>query len=203
MSGSGRVLAALVCSVSVLAAPELRADAARDRLQSERATADARYETRLRECAGRFVAAPCLEAARADHRDALARLRAGELQLDDAARQRAAAARRATLDARAAAERPTRGAGDAPATAMPAASRNAPSASKRLFPAPASLPHAKGLTGAARIAEERGNTARFEVRTREAEAHRAQVLQRNAERAASGRQAASLPAPDAAITPGR
>ena len=58
-----------------------------------------------------------------------------------------------------------------------------------------SLPGIKGPTGAARAAEERESTARFEARTEAAEARRRKVAQRNAARAASGQEAAPLPPP--------
>ncbi len=180
----------------------LRADPTHDGLEAERAAVDARFEVRRGDCVRRFMAASCLDAARIEHRDALARVRAQELELQDAARHRAAAAKRAALAAKSAAGDVS----DRPVSAPPAAPRNEPSPPERLFPRPSALPHARGPTGAARIEQERANTARFEARTREAEAHRAQVLQRNAERAAAGRQAAPLPTPALApdlATPGR
>jgi hypothetical protein len=170
------------------------ADAEHDRIGAARATANAKLADQERECATRFVVSSCVEAARSEHRATLAALRQQELQLDEARRSSAAAARRKAIAERV----------DAQAARASEARPEAPSVRVRQGAEPAqrvereAAPAASRPSAAERAELERRNEAKFEARALAAKAHREAIEQRNAQRASKGKVAAPLPAPSAA-----
>ena len=165
--------------------------AERARIGRERADAQARFEQRQQECAQRFAVTPCVEEARAEHRQALMRLRRQEGLLDETQRKQRAAARLAAIEEK---QRTEREPGAAPrAERRPAPLQikppRQPVAALRAASAPASAPDAE--------AKEQRNRARFEERQRDARAHREQAERRRAQREATGKASAPLPEPGA------
>ncbi|HNJ83987.1 MAG TPA: hypothetical protein PKZ28_10160, partial [Piscinibacter sp.] len=83
-----RLQAALLASACVLLAAlepahaDDRAD--RERIARERAEADTRFQARRQECEQRFAVTACVDEARAEHRQAVQRLRSEEGVLDEA-----------------------------------------------------------------------------------------------------------------------
>ncbi len=176
--------AALSCALSAFAA----ADAERDRITAERVAADARLAAQERECETRFLVAPCLEAARQQHRSTSARLRQQQLELDEARRHEAAAARRKAIADKVEAQQPR--ASEAPP--------GPPRVRVRRAPEPAAAPHSAGgpvpRPPALSASAVQHNEAKFEGRAQAAQARREAVERRNAQRAAQGKVAAPLPA---------
>ena len=181
---------ALLCVISA----GTRADPEHDRIAAERAAANAKLAAQERECATRFVVAGCVEDARTEHRAALARLRQQQLQIDEARRREAAAARRKAIAERVEAQQAR--ASEAPPEAPRVRVRRAPEPSPVTRPPETALPRpiAGGASGANRAAIERHNEAKFEARARAAQAHHEEVARRNAQREAQGKVAAPLPA---------
>lgn len=170
------------------------ADAEHDGIASDRSAANAKLAAQERECADRFVVAPCLEDARTEHRATLARLRQQELQLDEGRRRAAAEARRKSIAEKAEAQQ-ARASDPAP---------EAPRVRVRSAPQPTTAPASRKpddgvlptpATGDApkRNSIEQRNRQKFEDRQRQAQSHRDAVARRNAERAAKGKVAAPLP----------
>lgn len=188
---------ALLCA----AASTAHADVEHDRIASERATANARFAAQERECATRFIVAPCLEDARNENRAMLAQLRQQELKLDEGRRRAAADARRKAIAEKSEAQqsRASDVAPDAPGVRL----RRAPAAAPRGggVDAPAQQAPATGTARAERTSAEKRNQARFDARARSAQAHRESVARRNAQRAAHGKLAAPLPVPLGASAP--
>lgn len=170
-----------------------RADDAteRERLRGERAAVEARFDAAERECATRFAVTDCNDAASAERRAALARLRSAELALDKTERQRRAAQRTAAIrEKEVLQERRLAAPPAAAAPASAAASAVAPRFRLRVPEAP---------TGAGRPrptpADEARHRAAYEEKLRAAEEHRQAVERRNAERAARAKKPAQpLPA---------
>ncbi len=185
-------LLSLLC-VLLAALEPARADdsAERSRIARERADAQARFEARRRECETRFAVTACVDEARAEHRQALQRLRREEGVLDEAQRRQRAAARMAAIEARQRAERERANA--------PRAERPVVSPQLRPPRPPAAAPKAASTPASApdRSAEEARSRARFEARRREAREHREQAEQRREQREQSGKKAAPLPDPAA------
>jgi hypothetical protein len=174
-------------------------DAERARLAAERQALIDRFAQEELDCQQRFLVNACVEDVSRRRRDALAPLRARELELDDAERRRRAAGRRAAIEAkqREQAARP------APASApdRPPRPPAEPASAAPASPASASPPsNAEAQARAARAAER----ARASQRRREdAEAALERVRRRVAEREAAGKTAAPLPVPDAASAAAR
>ena len=208
----------LANSATVLAAAPGTADtidAARERqrIATERAAAEARYSQQERECAQRFVVTSCTEDAKRERRETLTRLRREQNQLDDNLRKARAAERVEELRGRAAEaagrqepkavapREPHRRAppepSRRPARTVDAASAPAPKPS-RVFDPRRPPPEDREAT---RSQQEARSRATFDAAHREAEAHRAEVERRNAERAAKRKTAAPLPLPPAASAP--
>ena len=194
----GLVTFALLCGASggALADPE------RDRIGTDRATANAKLAEQQRECATRFIVAACLDDARTEHRDALKRLRQQELQLDEAKRRAAVEGRRKAIAEKAqpAQARASDALPDAPKVQMrrerPAASE--PAARLDDSPTPRTPRAAASDPSRSEVEQrEQWEQQQFEARRREAQAHRDAVAQRNALRAARGKVAAPLPVPSA------
>jgi hypothetical protein len=197
MNGVARclVLAAVGLAATAHAEPEP------ERIAAERAAAVARLAERERACQAQFVVTPCVGAARRDERVTLTRLRREELAFDEAQRRAAGARRREAIAERAAAQ-------DARASEAPPAVERA-SVHRVPTPSVSTGSHAGDLGAPPRApsppadqrAAELRNEANFEARARAAQAHRATVERRNAQRAADGKSAAPLPAPSGASAP--
>lgn len=182
------VAAALMLSTGPAQADEA---SERARISRERAEAQARFEQRQRECAQRFAITPCVEEARAEHRQTMIQLRRQEGVLDEAQRKQRAAARLAAIEEKQRAEAQR---SQAPRSARPVAPMQV-----RPPRAPASAPRAAAApASAADVAQkEQRKRAQFEARQREAKAHRDESQRRRAERAAAGKASAPLPDPAA------
>ena len=76
----------------------------RARIARERDEATLRFQQRQRECEQRFAVTACVDEARAEHRQALLRLRGQESVLDEAERKQRAAQRMAAIRAKGSAE---------------------------------------------------------------------------------------------------
>lgn len=187
------LIAALFGALSAAAAPARADEAAeRTRIGRERAEAQARFEQRKRECAQRFAVTPCVEEARAEHRQTTIQLRRQEGVLDEAQRKQRAAARLAAIEEKRRAE--TEG------SATPRAARPAPAMQVR-EPRAAKASAARSTSAPENEADvarkEQRKRARFEARQDEARAHREESQRRRAEREAAGKASAPLPDPAA------
>ena len=185
---AGAIAGAGVSAFAAGAAPtvvQAQAGSDRERIASERAAATARLAEQERVCRTQFVVTACVDAAQREFRVTQARLRREELALDEAARRAAAAQASQPADAGPAVPREG-------ARRMP--SPNAPAA-------PAPIRSRRASSAEDQRAEELRNEAALEARVRAAQAHRAAVERRNAERAARGKVAAPLPMPSAASAP--
>lgn len=192
MSTTRGWLAGALAALLVFAAPAQADEASeRARISRERAEAQARFEQRQRECAQRFAITPCVEEARAEHRQTMIQLRRQEGVLDEAQRKQRAAARLAAIEEKQRAE--------AQRSQVPRAAR--PVAPMQVKPprAPASAPRAAAApASAADVAQkEQRKRAQFEARQREAKAHREESQRRRSERDAAGKASAPLPDPAA------
>jgi hypothetical protein len=182
----------VVMPLALLAPANADEAAERSRIARERAEAQARFEQRQRECAQRFAVTPCVEEARAEHRQAMLQLRRQEGVLDEAQRKQRAAARLAAIEEKRRAEQARAAeprAGRAPAAPLQVKPPRQGAAAARPASAPASEP------GAA--AREQRKRARFEARQRDAQAHREEAERRSAERESKGRAGSPLPDPAA------
>lgn len=192
----------LACALVVAAAGSARAEdptadeiRTAQRIRAERAAADATYERTVKECAQNFVVSSCVESARAERHAAHLRLDREQQALDEAKRLRRAEERRKAIEAKTTGEE---------AQAREAAARarsQARSASEpaRAAPLPASGPAshaARPVPDAAQRAEQEARARRaYELKQLQAEAHRREVEQRNAERARKTSPGAPLPVP--------
>jgi hypothetical protein len=176
-------------------------DAERARLAAERQALIDGFAQEELACQQRFFVNDCVEDVRRRRREALAPLRARELELDDVERQQRAAERRAAIEAkqREHAARP------APASAPELSPRPRPAAdSASALPASAALASPQSSAEAQVRAAQAAERARASQRRREeAEAVLERVRRRVAEREASGQAAAPLPVPEAASAAGR
>jgi hypothetical protein len=175
------------------AAEPASAVAEREQIQRERAAVEARYAQTEADCQKRFAVSGCVTQAQAQRREELSALRLRELALDDARRkaeaeenERRLAAKRAEALAR---PQPVPRAASAPraAASAPAGSASAPGDRAR-----------RRSKTADDAAEAAARVAAQQRRAMEAAAHRQQVEQRNAERAARGKKSTPLPVPTAA-----
>jgi hypothetical protein len=188
-------LLALAACVVVVAARAADSDAAeRARIRDERAQAQRLFEEREHVCNERFAVTGCLDAARAQRRETMDRLRQQELVLDNAERKQRAAARAARIREKESIQESKPG---------PPGTREPPVAPKPA--ARASVPAASGATAnaAPRISDEqaRRNQAAFAEKQKQAAEHRADVERRNAERSQKTKASAPLPVPKAASVP--
>jgi colicin import membrane protein len=190
-----RWLAALAYVALVSAHPSPASDQAeRDRIQHERGAVQQAYTERERECQTRFSVTACIDAARRDQREALARLRSEQNLLEESQRKqraadRAAAIRRKVSDQE---ERDREAVAPMRREAVPrAATASAPlRTAAGSTPAPASAADRSGAEARSR--------ARFDARQLEAQAHREAVERRNAQRASTDKPlSAPLPVPGA------
>lgn len=166
----------------------------RARIARERGQATALFEQRRHDCEQRFAVTACVDEARAEHRQALLRLRGQETVLDEAERKRRAAQRMAAIREKVSAEA-ARDASPRPVRPAPAMNVSAPrqkAAASAAPPRPASAASAPD-----RSAQEARSRERFEKRQREAKAHRDAAAARQLERSKPGK-APVMPLPDPA-----
>ncbi|MEO7010621.1 MAG: hypothetical protein ABI156_15840 [Caldimonas sp.] len=182
----------------------------RQHIEADRAAAEARFVEREHACGERFIVTSCVDDAKRERREALSRLRHEQNQLDDALRKARAAERTEAIRKHAAeqAERAGESASREPrvsvrrSPAEPHVGKPEAGAEKSL--PSAQRPHAAGSAaraGVSRADEEARSRARFNAAHREAEAHRLEVEQRNARRAAKHKPAVPLPLPPGASAP--
>jgi colicin import membrane protein len=196
---TGIAFAGLMSVGQLAAAP----DAERDRIRVERAAARSKFEMQERACQTKFVVTSCVDAARKEQRETLARLRREEAVLDDATRREAAEAR--SLANRDRAQSPDSRASEAaqPGSAVDSrqpASRAAPSPNRARNGASKPASRSASEVESQRLIEQQ-NEAKFDEKARAAQARRAEVERRNAQRAAQGKAAAPLPLPAGASAP--
>jgi colicin import membrane protein len=192
------VVALALCAMG--AAAHAAADqtaAERARIRDERTQAQRLYEERERDCHERFAVTGCLEAARAQRREALDRLRHEELVLDNAERKQRAATRTARIREKQIAQE---------SKPSPLVVRERSAAQRKPAPKATAAPSGGASTAASappRLSEEqaRRNKAAFEAKQKQAAEHRAEVEQRNAQRSQKTKATAALPVPKAASAP--
>jgi colicin import membrane protein len=180
------------------------ADPQKERIIAERAAANAKFAAQRRDCESRFVVASCMEAAHKEQRATLSRLHLEELELDDARRRSAGAAREQELREKSQAQQAR---ASEPASAPRRESAREPPQPHAPIEAP-KLPRLKGsIPGAASAASsadrrsiEEQNEAKFDAKERALQSHRLEVEQRNAQRAAQGKVPPPLPLPQGAAS---
>jgi colicin import membrane protein len=182
-----------VCGLLACASAHADDREERTRIARERGEATLRFEERQRECEQRFAVTSCVDEARAEHRQALLRLRGQESVLDEAERKRRAAQRMAAIREKVSAEA-ARDAVPRPARPAPAMNVSAP---RQKTSASAAPRVASAASSPDRSAQEVRSRERFEKRQREAKAHRDEAARRQAERAKPGK-APVAPLPDPA-----
>lgn len=195
-------LGAAMCLLCMSARAQDDAPAQREAIAAERAAAVARFVGQERACQAHFIVTACVEAAQREQRATLTRLRRQELQLDEAQRREAAAARLRAIRSRMAAQ-VARDRAAASAAAGTAPEDHAPSPAPARRPVDSGFPR-PGVHGAPtqdRRAFEQRNRAEFQARVRAAQAHREVVERRNAQRATQGNAVPPLPMPPGASAP--
>lgn len=186
-----RLVGLLLCGATLATPARAEEAAERERIARERSEARLRLEQAQRGCQQRFVVTACVDAARAEHRQTMMRLRREEAVLDEAQRRQRAAARLSAIEEKQRAER----ARDAQGVAPPA--ETAPTTKMPRQAKVRSRPAAPAASAADRGAEEQRKRSRYEERQRAAQAHREQAQQRRAQREKAGRTSAPLPDPAA------
>jgi colicin import membrane protein len=189
------------------------------RIARERADAEARFGARQRECQTHFIVTSCVDDAKRDRRDILARLRREQNALDERQRKEKTAERSEEIRRKA----------EADAARSPPAQDTGPRESSRLKarrPVPVEADTAERPLDAASVPKPRSprapskpvlgslpkspprsaediarSRATFDAAQQEAAAHRAEVEARNAARAARRKPAAPLPLPPGASAP--
>lgn len=211
-SGRGPMLCLLLLAIAGQALAQLPDDAAeRARIERERQAVLARHAQAEQACVGRFQVTACLEAARAERRQALDLLRREQVVLDDA-RRRARAAERLQAQQRRQAEREAQGATAMAAASAPveatavtpggavAAGPGASAPMAAATPASATPPGAAARAAAsasAAAARQAARAAAYQRRQAQAAQHAEAVRQRNAAQDAQRPPAAGLPLPGA------
>lgn len=202
-----RLLSVVAMGVAAagVAAPSGPVDAtARAEIAARRQQVDARYAASQRDCAERFAVMTCLEAARGERRRALSDLASRQAALDDAERQRRAAARHERIEGkqlhRAADERERASAPLLPIETTPLLIRRRPEPAGAV---PSSVPPVPLKRSAAelRLREQRAREA-TEARLQAARQRQDASARREAARRQSGKPAAkALPSVGAASAP--
>lgn len=197
----------------------------RERIAAAKRAVETRFSARQQACLARFASAACIEDAKRERRDALSVLENDRHRLDDRLRQARAAARlesirKRTEEAQQRAEAVSR---EAPRQSQdgrtgpeprhrertPAQESGAKAKRRALdkanlhssAPAASAAPTRSREDPTLRLEREAQKRAAFDAAQRAAEAHRAEVEKRNAERAAQRKPAAPLPLPPAASAP--
>ena len=184
------------------------------RIEVERHAAQSRFEERRRDCEARFAVSGCMEEAKRERRDTLARLRREQNALDDRERKARGAERRDEITKREdeqARRRAEASSAPAKAHAPRASSDRSGSMSRETDSAEPTPPHAPtpedrlprlGRLGQERSPEEEARSqATFDAAQRAAAAHRRDVEARNARRATEHKPSAPLPLPSGASSP--
>jgi len=198
------LLLALSCCAALAAdALDLRADRERQRAANERRRIEAEYTSRVRQCESQFVVTSCVEEAKAQRREALDRLTQQRAVIEDALRKQRAAERMERLQEKQQQAAARRDAPPAPPRVVQRGARPASAASGAAASTAASAAFQLPSSRAPGAAEQRRNQAAYEKRQKDAAEHRALVEQRNAQRAATRKPAASLPLPSAASAASR
>lgn len=166
----------------------LDAEAERDRIQSERKAIEARYAQEQAACFQKFAVNDCRDVSRASRRTALGDLRRQEVALNDAERKRKAAAQVHRLEQKNSQEAQQQSTQRRERSKTQAVTREA-TAERRQHeqsaPRPGRTPHdpaagRKDAATTAALAEE--ERERYRRKLDDAATHKAQTLQRNAER---------------------
>lgn len=174
------------------------AAAERGRISAERDQVEASFRIQEKACYSKFAVNDCLKALRAQRRETLADLRRQEISLNDADRKRKGAERQRALEEKAAAEKrqprpgqsakgaaehpqPQPGAAQKEADHAQAQATNAANAQERKRQAQLKAEEKK-VEQARRAAEAAKNAKRRQEQQAQAEAHRASVNKRVAER---------------------
>jgi colicin import membrane protein len=199
----GRCVLAAVCGVLVLwpAAQTLAAEPAaaagpREQLRHQRAAVEARAKKDEAACSDRFAVSSCVNDVHRQRREALAKLRAEEIALDEAKRKAEVQENTRRLEAK-----------RAEALVRPPPAPHAEPAARASAPAPtaqAASAAAERQRRMSKTADDAAAAAQRVVaqqgRASEAAAHREAVEQRNAQRVERGKKSTSLPVP-AALPP--
>jgi hypothetical protein len=181
----------LACAAAAQPGAAIDVGAERARIAAERAVVEQRYAAAQADCQSRFLVSRCLEAARAQRREALDQLQRQVSLLDDADRRERAALRLQAIEQRDADLAPRK---VAPASAAPrAAAASAPAS--RGAPQQPAKPEAAASAVAARKAREAQRKAQYERRQAAAREHQRALEARNASRDARRKPAAGLPLP--------
>ncbi len=201
-------LALLCASGGVRSAAAASVDAERREIAHKRSAIEAVFAKARDDCASNFVVTACIDAARSQRRQsrlvlnereqALAAFERSERAL---ARERALAQKQAALATRSS-SRPAIALSPArPQSALSGAPvRSAADASAGAISTGAAVVSAAKPVAPPASSAESVRRAAYERREREARAHRLEVDQRNANRAANKQRAATLPAPASAAT---
>jgi hypothetical protein len=196
-------------------APDVGAE--RERIERERAAADARFAEAQKACRGKFAVNDCIEKASRERNAVVSELKRQQLVIKDAERKRNAAARQKEIDERSSPEQQQRAADQRAkaladqkgreAQAAEKAAKRAAEEAKREQRGPRTPKAAHGESGpqgsprAPQAAASHGpsageaakNRAEYEKRLTEAEQHKAEVVARKAKRTKP--VAADLPPP--------
>jgi hypothetical protein len=193
----------LACTLALLAAwPALAQGddpAQRARLREERAAADARFAQDKMACRAKFAVTDCIAKVTRERNARVADLRRQERVLDDAERQRRAAARQQELDERNSPQRQQEAADKRAKAQADQQNRDARAADKAGRRAGQEAPQGTPRTSSAPRSnaptpqEAAKSRADYEARKKEAEQHKAEVADRNAKRTKP--PAADLPPP--------
>ena len=158
--------------------------AERERIAKQRQAAEVQYAQREAECKRRFVVTSCIDQARADRRQSLDNLHQQEIALDEVERQQRSAEHRRRRESKAWDE-----------INKPAPEPRAARVPKEREPKPLLPPSAASRPAPVdRSADEQLARERFEARQREAQAHKAEIEERNRKKAAARKPALPMPA---------
>jgi colicin import membrane protein len=186
LAAAALLIAALAQAQAPASAPDKpSSQAERERIAKQRQVAEAQYAQREAECKRRFVVTSCIDQARADRRQSLDNLHQQEIALDEVERQQRSAEHRRRREAKAWEE-----------INKPAPEPRLPREPKAREPKPL-LPPSGGASRPApvdRSADEQQARERFEARQREAQAHKAEIEERNRKKAAARKPALPMPA---------
>ena len=179
---------ALVAALAQAQAPtpdKPSSQAERERIAKQRQVAEVQYAQREAECKRRFVVTSCIDQARADRRQSLDNLHQQEIALDEVERQQRSAEHRRRREAKAWEE-----------INKPAPEPRLPREPKAREPKPLLPPSGAASRPAPvdRSADEQQARERFEARQREAQAHKAEIEERNRKKAAARKPALPMPA---------
>jgi hypothetical protein len=179
------LLIAALAQAQAPTADKPSSQAERERIAKQRQVAEVQYAQREAECKRRFVVTSCIDQARADRRQSLDNLHQQEIALDEVERQQRSAEHRRRREAKAWEE-----------INKPAPEPRLPREPKAREPKPLLPPSGAASRPAPvdRSADEQQARERFEARQREAQAHKAEIEERNRKKAAARKPALPMPA---------